>query len=212
MDEWDQIEANWRVKRVPAFTVTTTDPVLIDRAKRAVQTGRPIKTNFSEWRGRAFVTQVHLSNPIDSLIEGAITFRPTGPPTGFLQSALEGLRRHVTKDTRRAIIEELNHPNCRCVSPEKEKKPVKIRNRFYVASPSVTARSEQDQDNVEKNVAFALSSGDRSGKWTRKTLADAVKHAEWMIGNDPNLDHVAVVQIVRLIRRKKAPIEVEVIK
>lgn len=89
---------------------------------------------------------------------------------------------------------------------------MKIRNRFYVAAPSVTTEREQAQDNTEKNVHLAVSSGDRSGKWTRKDLKAAIAHAEQILELEPSKDHVAVVQIVRVVRRKKAPVVVEVVK
>jgi hypothetical protein len=78
---------------------------------------------------------------------------------------------------------------------------VKIRNRFYVAAPAVTTHTEQDQANTE-----------RSARWTHPTLKAALAHAETILEENPNKDHVAVVQIVRVVRRKKAPVVVEVVR
>lgn len=123
--------------------------------------------------------------------------------------------------------------NCRCapVFIAKEKK-MKVRNRFYAAAPHCTTASEQDQDNLPGKVTLATplkasvdsrnvggdSYGGRqtgrfsTGKWTRKTLDDAVNMAEQMLEAQPERDHVAIVQIVRIVRRKKAPITVEVVR
>jgi hypothetical protein len=95
--------------------------------------------------------------------------------------------------------------------PMKEKKLMKVRNRFYVAAPSVTSASEQDQ--VNSNPAMlAVSPNDRCRSWTRSTLKDAVEHARKVLEQDPSKDHVAIVQIVRVVRRQKAPVVVEVVK
>lgn len=97
----------------------------------------------------------------------------------------------------------------------KEKK-MKVRNKFYVAAPSVTAEHEQAEPNLEGKVPLAggpLPKGlINRPRWTRHTLADALKHAEQMLEADPKLEHVAVTQIVRVVRRKKAPVVVEVVK
>lgn len=94
---------------------------------------------------------------------------------------------------------------------KKKETPVKIRNRFYVAADRVATASEQGQDNIKKNVAFAgVDTQSRvHGKWTRKTLADAVEHAHDILENDPTKDHVAIVKIVKLVRRPKPKFIVE---
>lgn len=94
---------------------------------------------------------------------------------------------------------------------KKKETPVKIRNRFYVAADRVATASEQGQDNIKKNVAFAgVDPQSRvHGKWTRKTLADAVEHAHDILENDPTKDHVAIVKIVKLVRRPKPKFIVE---
>jgi hypothetical protein len=94
--------------------------------------------------------------------------------------------------------------------PEKEK-PVKIRNRFYVAAASVTTNREQGQVNEPKNVHLSGPNND-GGRWTRPTLAAAVAHAQQILEDNPSQDHVAITQIVRIVRRKKAPVVVEVVR
>lgn len=105
---------------------------------------------------------------------------------------------------------------------------MKIRNRFYIASPHVTSEGEQAQDNLPDKVTLAEAvkvggedaaytvprqTGRYSrGKWTRKNLADAIKTAEGILETQPDRDHVAIVRIVRIVRRKKQPVVVEVVK
>lgn len=98
----------------------------------------------------------------------------------------------------------------------KKEKPVKIRNRFYVAAEKVTSASEQDQVNDPTKVHLAdgmkRTPLQQSGKWTRPTLKAAIAHAEQILEANPTQDHVAIVQIVRTVRRKKAPLVVETVK
>jgi hypothetical protein len=138
---------------------------------------------------------------------------------GVSASIMSDMKRRVPFDTgalRRAADDLLihGHPNCRCVPVgiTAKENPVRVRNKFYVAAPSVTTHSEQDQDNTEKTVHLAVSSGDRSGKWTRKDLAAAVAHAQQVLEADPSKDHVAVVKIVKIIRRPKPKYIVEDVK
>lgn len=79
----------------------------------------------------------------------------------------------------------------------------KIRNRFYVASSGVIAHAEQGQD----SHCCTMPS-----RWTKKTLKEAIAHAEQILDSDPKRDHVAVVQIIRMVRRGKTPNVIEVIK
>lgn len=91
--------------------------------------------------------------------------------------------------------------------------PVKIRNKFYVASPNVTTLNEQQLDHVHGgNVRLATKPTDRSGYWTRKTIADAIAHGEQMLAEDPSLEHVAIVKIVKVVRRPKPKFIVEDVK
>lgn len=94
----------------------------------------------------------------------------------------------------------------------KEKK-MRVRNKFYVAAPAVTSHAEQDQVNDKDKVALAVShQGGTGAKWTRPSLKDALLHAEQILEGNPKQDHVAIVQIVRIVRRKKQPIVVETVR
>lgn len=90
---------------------------------------------------------------------------------------------------------------------------MKIRNKFYVAAPSVTTPREQDQDNIDPAQQSIRPSDASMGKqWTRKDLKAAVEHATALLEADPKLEHVAISRIVTLVRRKKAPVVVEQVK
>jgi len=65
---------------------------------------------------------------------------------------------------------------------------MKLKNRFYVASDRI----------VEGGV---------NPQWRKPTLEAAVRHAQELMDSD-DTDEKYIVQIVRVIRRKKAPIEV----
>ena len=80
----------------------------------------------------------------------------------------------------------------------KGKKTMKIVNKFYVASDRVT--TEREQSNQPLN------------RWTKKTLAEAIKHAEELLEKEPHQEFKAIVQIIRIVRRKRAPIVVERVK
>lgn len=119
------------------------------------------------------------------------------------------------------------HPHCRSIvsvdwaagadalanqlAIRRENTKVKIINKFYVASPNVTTPAEQKQLNTPENVALAVTSH-HAGRWTRPTLNAALEHAKSMLENDPNLEHVAIVKIVKLVRRKAQPLIVEDVK
>jgi hypothetical protein len=83
----------------------------------------------------------------------------------------------------------------------REKKPaMKINNKFYVSADRVITNAEQ-------------MTGKRfPGTWTHKTLAEAIKHAEELLEQDPACECKAIVQIIRVVRRKKAPVIVEMVK
>ena len=77
---------------------------------------------------------------------------------------------------------------------------MKVRNKFYVATDKVTTDLEQ-QD--RKTDPFPTA------RWTKPTLEDAIEHAEAILEKEPRREHVAIVRIVRIVRRKKAPLIVE---
>lgn len=89
---------------------------------------------------------------------------------------------------------------------------MKVRNRFYVAATTVTLESEQAQPNVEGQIKLSVSPTDRSGKWTRNTLAAAIEHGEALLAADASKDHVAIVKIVKIVRRPKPKFIVEDVK
>lgn len=170
-------------------------------------------------RSKGYIESV--TNMVDALSK--VVIKLTGKPEPirptFLQSAIRGTMDKFTKDISRELQKSFSgvyigdHPMCRSLPYlTMKERPVKIRNRFYVAAPSVTSPSEQSQDNTAKNVHLATRPSDRSGKWTRKDLKDAIAHAEQILEDDPSKEHVAVVRIVRVVRRKKMPAVVEVIK
>jgi len=86
--------------------------------------------------------------------------------------------------------------------------PTKIRNKFYVAHPKVHCALEQARDNELVPRDF----NGRHKLWTKKTLKLAIEHAEEILEQNPQQDEAYVVQIVRRVRRKKAPVIVETIK
>ena len=82
----------------------------------------------------------------------------------------------------------------------------KIKNKFYVGHPKVSSDFEQANDNPPASSLMPTI------RWTRKTLADAVAHAGQILEANPGQDHCVVVQIVRIVRRKKAPVITEVVR
>ncbi len=197
----------------------------------AWQKGTEIMLKLQGVRVRAFVTELHPRASIDGLNTVDVVFRPTGAPIygkSFTESIIEKIAEATKVEANELMKDALGrvpvytgslrssidlHPNCRCTVTTAKEKLVKVRNRFYVAAPSVTTESEQAQDNIAgKGVRLSMSPNDRGGRWTRKNLNDAIAHAEHILENDPSKDHVAVVRIVRVVRRKKAPVVVEVIK
>ena len=144
-----------------------------------------------------FVTSILVKNPIDDLVETEVKIRPTGPVTIVANYTV------------------------------KERKVMKVRNRFYVAAPHVTTESEQAQANTpdvvklsepvldsERQTSFGgrQRGGHHDGKWTRKDLAAAIAHGEAILAAQPSRDHVAIVKIVKIVRRPKPKFVVEDVK
>lgn len=73
---------------------------------------------------------------------------------------------------------------------------VKKMNKFYVASD---------------RISEPVSQG-RNDRWTRKTLAEATEHAQELLNKQPNKDIMLIVKIVRIVKRAKAPIQIQDIK
>ena len=89
---------------------------------------------------------------------------------------------------------------------------MKVRNRFYVAAAKVTTEREQSQDNVTTPDVWHDGAKNYAGNWTCKTLKGAIAHAEKLLAENPGQDHAAIVQIIRVVRRKHAPVVVEVVR
>ena len=83
---------------------------------------------------------------------------------------------------------------------DKKERLVKINNKFYVAAERVTTAKEQ----ALNPIAYK--------QWPKKTLAEAIKHAEEILNESSLKDHVAIVKIIRVVRRKEVPIVVETVK
>jgi hypothetical protein len=105
-----------------------------------------------------------------------------------------------------ALRASLDIPRLWNVPFTKKEEPVlkKVRNKFYVAADSVTRHSEQGQDN-----AYAAGQTSGARPWTKKSLDDAIKQAGDILEAEPSRDHVAIVRIIRIVRRKKSPLVVE---
>lgn len=103
------------------------------------------------------------------------------------EGALAGIRRE---------LESIMRTNTRVkrVSHDKQTR-VKPINRFYVGA---------------SHIAEAILDGDND-EWTRSTLEEAVEHGKQLM-EDEDKELVTVVQIVRILRREKTPVTVEVVK
>lgn len=113
-----------------------------------------------------------------------------------------------------------NHPNCRCntsLLPVKEApmmKRTKVLNRFYVASDKMMSQAEQGTVNEGPQRAKDIFGADtrRHARWAKRDLKTAIDHAREILEQDPNRQEVAVVRIVKVVRRKPMPIIVEDVK
>jgi hypothetical protein len=61
-----------------------------------------------------------------------------------------------------------------------------------------------------RHISNAIGIG-TNDEWTKPTLEEATKHAREMI-REEDLECVAIVKVVRIVRKKEAPITVEDIK
>lgn len=147
-----------------------------------------------------YVTSYVHCSPVDGVSCVEFNYRVTGQPK---------------------MYESEPHPMCKSsyVTPQEadrymrnregvRKMADKIRFKYYVASPNVTTALEQAERT--KDTKLAVQSRE-SGRWTRATAAECIAQATEMLEKDPSLEHVAVVKIVRVVRRKKLPVTVEVI-
>ena len=63
-------------------------------------------------------------------------------------------------------------------------------------------------EDVAKNKFYVGSPKALQNNWGHRTLAKAVEHAEQVL-DEQDMEETFVVQIVRVVRRRKAPVEVE---
>lgn len=116
---------------------------------------------------------------------------------------------------------EVQHPNCRCIPAPvnaKEKtvfKKTKVLNRFYVASDKMISEAEQSTPNMGEQtvrVEYYYERGcsrPRHTRWAKHDLKQAIEHAREILDNDPSKNEVAIVRIVKMVRRKATPVIVE---
>lgn len=88
------------------------------------------------------------------------------------------------------------------MAPTRRKKLVI--NKFYVASDSMLTEQEQGTPNtlVERGRG-------RHVRWAKFDVKQAIDHATSILEADPSKDHVAIVKIIKVVRRKKMPVIVE---
>lgn len=179
---------------------STTAPNVIERLHRSLQNGEKIRVNLQGWRGAAYV--IKLETKEDAAGAGwrcDATLRPTGRPT---------LRSDALSAWALGAINADEYTNVNVKTPDKFKEKhvlKKVVNRFYVAASNVTTLAEQGQ--VNEGHSTQKPFGDR--RWTKAKLEDAVAHATEVLDAEPGRDHVAIVRIVVVVRRKKTPVVVE---
>lgn len=82
---------------------------------------------------------------------------------------------------------------------------MKINNRFYVAAQRMLTALEQSSARKTR----AIMGGPQNFPWSVSTLEGATDHAKELLTADPNLEQVAIVKIIRVVRRETPPIVVE---
>jgi len=105
---------------------------------------------------------------------------------------------------------------------EKKMKKTKVLNRFYVASDKMLSEAEQGSVNAgPQHSANEYYDGGgfergrsrpRHTRWAKRDLSQAIDHARDILDNDPSKSEVAIVRIVKMVRRKATPIVVEDVK
>lgn len=176
--------------------------------RNALAAGRKIYEHDGRDWYVASITLNHYNGANEVIVVIRVT-EPWRPGIAKLRRPIDtGAFRHSVRSSGTSL--DL-HPNCRCTSAPVKEKLVKVNNKFYCASPNVTREKEQKQKNDGKNGTLAIRATD-GGRWTRPTLEAAVEHAREQLRQNPELDHVAVVQIVRVVRRAELPLIVETVK
>jgi len=168
--------------------VQGTEPIAI--ALHHFNAGTVLGFDIHNFKGTAYVTSVLVHSPIDGLVTADIQLRLTGPVT-------------IAKE-------------------EKKMKKTKVLNRFYVASDKMLSEAEQGSVNAgPQHSANEYYDGGgfergrsrpRHTRWAKRDLSQAIDHAREILDNDPSKAEVAIVRIVKMVRRKATPIIVEDVK
>jgi hypothetical protein len=87
-------------------------------------------------------------------------------------------------------VTERNNVKTKKVTPVSKSK--KVTNRFYVAHSKINSD------------LHSLSPG-----WAKPTLEDAIEHARKLMEENHNTEECLIVEVIRVVRRKKTPISVE---
>ena len=182
-------------------TVAGDEPIaiLLDHFNR----GAVLSFDIHGFRGAAYVTEVSISPSFDGLPQADASLRLTGPVLAKGECQCPDCR-----------LINCRLINCRCVAVPvltKEKWVMKkVHNRFYVASDKMTSEMEQASPNTESKQSKDYTG--RHNRWAKNTVAQAIDHARELLEKDPAREHVAIVKVIKLVRRKKMPIIVEDVK
>lgn len=161
---------------------------VIDRVKDAMFEDKPLKFTRVNCVYTCYVAK-WMDMSMFGQPDFVVTLRPTGPP-----------------EIQRIDITTFSDREPRYLTKEQtvNKRLKKVVNPYYCAHPNVLADKEQGDQRNE----LAVGPNDR-GAWTRPSLKDALDHAQQQLDNDPSLEQVAVVRIVKLVRRKRLPHTIE---
>lgn len=72
---------------------------------------------------------------------------------------------------------------------------------------SNTRRKQQVDDKIQRNKFYVGSPRALDNNWGHPTLAKAIRHAEEVM-EDQDMESTFIVQIIRVVRRKRMPAEV----
>lgn len=105
----------------------------------------------------------------------------------------------------------ISGPVVQLAKEEKKMRKTKVLNRFYVASDKMISEAEQGTVNTgEQRVSHdGYNDRPRHTRWAKRDLAQAIDHARQILDNDPSKHEVAIVRIVKMVRRKATPVIVE---
>lgn len=92
-------------------------------------------------------------------------------------------------------------------------KRTKVLNRFYVASDKMMSQEEQGTVNTGEPTRERYDGYERQAprhrRWAKRDLSQAIDHAREILEQNPSKQEVAIVRIVKVVRRKAMPIIVE---